>query len=57
MKLFMYLLTVLVVISAVAIMILGNVFVGIVIAALYGMGVCAIALVSQNADTEDEWEW
>ena len=56
MKTFMYLLTVLVLVSAVAIMILGNVFVGIVIAALYGMGVCAIALVTLNADTGDEWE-
>lgn len=57
MKLFMYMVTVLVLVAAVAIMILGNVFVGILIAGLYGIGVCAIALVSQNADVEDEWEW
>ena len=56
MRLFMCLLTLLVVVTA-AFMMLGNVFVAIVIAVLYGMGVCAIALVSQNADTEDEWEW
>ena len=57
MRLFMCLLTLLVVVTAVAFMMLGNVFVGIVIAVLYGFGACAIALVCQNADTEDEWEW
>ena len=57
MKLFMTLTTVLVLVTSISIMVLGNLFVGILIAALYGIGVCAIALVSTNADTEDEWEW
>lgn len=56
MKVSMYMVTVLVLVAAVAIMILGNVFVGILIAGLYGIGVCAIALV-KACDVEDEWEW
>lgn len=57
MRLFLYLLTVMVIVASVAIMVLENVFVGILVAALYGVAVCAIALVCQNADKEDEWEW
>ena len=54
MRLFLYLLTILVLVASVSIIVLGNVFVGILVIVLYGMSVCAIALVCQNADTEDE---
>ena len=57
MRVFLYLLTIEVLAASVAIMVLGNVFAGILIAALYGMSLCAIALVCQNADEGDEWEW
>ena len=57
MRLFLYLCTVLVLTASVAIMLLGNVFVGLMVAALYGMAICAIALVCHNPEEEDTWEW
>lgn len=57
MRMFLYMLTILVLAASVAIMVLGNVFVGILVAVVYGLSVCAIALVSQGDDGEDEWDW
>ena len=57
MRMFLYMLTILVLAASVAIMVLGNVFVGILVCAVYGLSVCAIALVSQGDDGEDEWDW
>lgn len=57
MRLFLYLLTILVITASAFIMVLGNVFVGILFAVVYVIPLCAVALVCHGADKEDEWDW
>ena len=55
MKVFLYLATVLVIAAAISIMMLGNVFIGLLVAGLYGLAMIAYALVVVG--DADEWKW
>ena len=53
---FLYLLIVMALVALVAIMLFGNVIIGLMVAVLYGVAISGIAFVCCNPDEEDDWK-